>query len=377
MRVLIAPNAFKNSLPATAVADCIREGLLQSKLRCTCDCFPVGDGGDGTADLIIQHCNGKIVNVNVRDPLGRIIKSSFGLIDNGKTAVIEMSKASGLQLLQVTELNPLHASTSGTGELIQAALETRINKIVMGIGGSATVDGAVGLLNTLGIQFLDKSGNILSNLPESLVDLDRIDLSRLDERVLHCEFIVLCDVENKLLGDHGAAAVFGPQKGATAEGIKKLEAALKKFRDVTFKQTGFDMAAIKHGGAAGGTAAGVACFLQGKLVNGIDYFLQITNFDENLEKADLVITGEGSIDAQTLDGKGPFGVARKAKEKNLPVIGLAGKVPLIPGKKLEKYFNVLLAIGNEPADLTTALKSTAANLRRTATAIGNFLSFRY
>ena len=374
MHILIAPNAFKNSLPATTVADTIREGLLQSKLGCTCDCFPVGDGGDGTAELIIQHCSGKIIPVNVHDPLERMIRSSFGLIENGKAAVIEMSNASGLRLLHANELDPLHASTAGTGELIRAALDVGVNKIIMGIGGSATVDGAVGLLKTLGIQFLDASGKILTNLPERLIDLDSIDLSGLDERVLHCELIVLCDVENKLLGDHGAAAVFGPQKGATAEGIKILEAALKQLRDVTFQQTGFDMAAIKHGGAAGGTAAGVAAFLRANLVNGIDKFLQITNFDKHLDKADVVITGEGSIDSQTLDGKGPFGVARKAKEKNLPVIGLAGRIPLLPDKQLEKYFDVLLAIGNEPTDLTSAVKSTAANLKRTATAVGNMLS---
>ena len=374
MHILIAPNAFKNSLPATAAADIISEGLLHSKLNCTCDCFPVGDGGDGTAGLIIKHCGGKIVPVSVQDPLGRTINSSFGLINNGRTAVIEMSDASGLRLLDPGEYDPLEATTAGTGELIRSALDAGVNKIIMGIGGSATVDGAAGLLKVLGIRFLDASGKILSKLPQSLVNLNSIDMSGLDKRILQCELIVLCDVENKLLGDHGAASVFGPQKGATAEGIKILETALKKFRDISLKQTGFDMGAIKHGGAAGGTAAGVAAFLRAEIVNGIDYFLQITEFNKYLDKADLVITGEGSIDTQTLDGKGPFGVARKAKEKNIPVIGLAGQVPLLPDKLLEKYFDVLLAIGNSPADLATAMKSTADNLRRTAVAVGNMLS---
>lgn len=377
MIILIAPNAFKNSLTASQVANAIREGLLESKLGCTCDCFPIGDGGDGTAELIINHCGGKIVSVNVHNPLGRIIKSSFGLIDNGKTAVIEMSNASGLRLLQSDELDPLHTSTSGTGELIQAALDKGVSKIIMGIGGSATVDGGVGLLTALGIKFLDASSKILSRLPETLPDLKKIDVSGLDERILRCELIILCDVENKLLGTHGAAAVFGPQKGATAEGIKKLEAALKKLRDIAFQQTGFDMAAIKYSGAAGGTAAGVAAFLNAKLVNGIDYFLKVTNFDAHLVNAHLVITGEGNIDAQTLDGKGPFGVAKKAKEKNLPVIGMAGRVPFKPDKQLDKYFDIILAIGNEPTDITTALQSTNANLKRTATAVGNMLSLRY
>lgn len=375
MHILIAPNAFKSSLPATAVADSIREGLLNSKLNCTCECFPIGDGGDGTAELIIKHCGGKNISVSVHDPLGRLIQSTFGLIDSGNTAVIEMSNASGIRLLNPVEFDPLHTSTVGTGELICAALDTGVKTIIMGIGGSATVDGGSGLLQALGIQFLDVSGKKLSQLPECLVDLHAIDVSSLDKRILHCEFIILCDVENTLLGDNGAAAVFGPQKGASPEAVQKLELGLKKFRDVTFQKTGFDMTILKHGGAAGGTAAGVAAFLNAKLVNGIDHFLQITNFDEHLDKADFLITGEGSIDAQTLDGKGPFGVALKAKEKNIPVIGLAGRVPLIPDKKLQHYFDVLLAIGNEPADLVSAMQSTAANLKRTATAIGNLLSY--
>ncbi|MDP9230707.1 MAG: glycerate kinase, partial [Bacteroidota bacterium] len=249
-----------------------------------------------------------------------------------------------------------------------------VRKIVMCIGGSATVDCAVGLLQALGIGFLDVDGKELVNMPESLVYLAAINSFGLDERILHCELIVLCDVENLLLGEYGAAAVFGPQKGATDSDVKKLEASLTKLRDITFKQTGYDMSTILHGGAAGGMAAGLAAFLQAKLVNGIDQFLDITGFDKALQKADLVITGEGSIDAQTLHGKGPYGVARKAKEKNIPVIGLAGKLPLDPDIKLKEYFDVLLPIGNEPAELSSALQSCAANLQRTAAEIGNLLA---
>ena len=376
MHILIAPNAYKNSLSAGAAADAIRNGILQSKLVCTCECFPVGDGGDGTAELIIQHCGGRIVNVDVHDPLGRKIRSSFGLIDKENTAVIEMADASGIRLLKANELAPLIASTYGTGELIKAALDFQVKKIIIGIGGSATVDGAVGLLQALGIRFLDSKGRSLSNLPERLVDLVEIDLSGLDKRILQCELAVLCDVENTLLGENGAAAVFGPQKGATSEQVKKLETALAKFRDITFQKTGFDMAAIKHGGAAGGVAAGVAAFLQATLVNGIDYFLQITGFDEQLKKADIVITGEGSIDSQTLLGKGPYGVAREAKKKNVPVIALAGKVPATHDTRLQEFFDSLIDIGHGPSDLSTALQSTGADLQRTAEAIGNLLAIQ-
>lgn len=375
MHILIAPNAFKNSLNATAVADRIREGLLQSKLNCTCACFPVADGGDGTAELIIQQCGGEIITVEVYDPLGRKIQASFGLIEEGNTAVIEMADASGLRLLNADELNPLHASTYGTGELVRAALDKGVSKIIMGIGGSATVDGAVGMLQALGIRFTDAHGNDLKGMPESLVDLDVVDLSGFDKRILNCELVILCDVENTLLGANGAASVFGPQKGAVGDNIQKLERSLIKFRDVTFSQTGFDMAVIKHGGAAGGTAAGLAAFVNASLVNGIDHFLYITGFEEALSNADLVITGEGSIDEQTLHGKGPFGVAQKAKEKKIPVIGLAGKVPIETNVQLQQYFDVLLSVNHEPGDLAMLMKHTAANLVRTAKAIGDLLTF--
>ena len=375
MHILIAPNAFKNSLNAADAADAIKKGLLQSKLECVCTCFPVADGGDGTAALLIEKLNGTIIQTSVHDPLQRKINASFGLIDNGATAIIELADASGLRLLEPSEYDPLHASTFGTGELIMHALDKGAKKIIIGIGGSATVDGGTGILEALGIRFLDPQKQVLHGLPETLIDLAFIDLSNIDKRIFDIELIILCDVENTLLGEQGAANVFGPQKGASAEDVKKLEAALTKFRDITFQQTGKDMAVIKHGGAAGGVAAGLSAFLNAKLVNGIDYFLEVTSFDEALQKADLVITGEGSIDEQTLRGKGPFGVARKAKQKDIPVIGLAGRIPLQPGESLKKYFDVLLPINNEPSS-EKVLQQTKDNLIRTAMEIGDLLSLK-
>jgi glycerate kinase len=375
MHILIAPNAFKNSLNAADAAEAIKKGLLQSKLQCTCACFPVADGGDGTADLLLKKLNGIIIYTEVRDPLKRKIHSSFGLIDEEATAVIELADASGLRLLKPEEYHPLNASTFGAGEMIKHALDKGVNKIIIGIGGSATVDGATGILQALGIRFLDADKNALQNLHESLIDLAFIDTSNIDKRIFDVKLIVLCDVDNMLLGERGAAAVFGPQKGASAEDVKKLEAALTRFRDITFQQTGKDMEAIKHGGAAGGVAAGLSVFLNAKLVNGIDYFLEITSFDKALQKADLVITGEGSIDIQTLHGKGPFGVAKKTKQKDIPVIGLAGKIPLQPDAALKKYFDVLMPINNELSE-TKALEQTKDNLMRTAMEIGNLLSLK-
>ena len=374
MHILIAPNAFKNSLPADAAAAAISKGLDESQLSCTCTCFPVADGGDGTAALLIKHLHGKIIDATVNDPQRRRINTSFGLIENDETAVIELADASGLRLLQPGEYDPLHATTYGTGELIKFALDKGVKKIIMGIGGSATVDAGTGIMQALGIKFLDKKKDELRNLPASLTELEDIDITGLDKRIANTELIILCDVENFLLGAQGAASVFGPQKGASTGDVQKLEACLTNIRDIVFQKTGKDMAAVKYGGASGGVAAGLHALLNAKLVNGIDYFLAITGFDHLLQNADLVITGEGSIDTQTLQGKGPFGVAKRAKEKSIPVIGMAGKVPLIHDRQLQEYFNVLLPINNEATGLKEAMENTEMNLIRTAVLLGNMLS---
>jgi glycerate kinase len=376
MRILVAPNAFKNSLAAADVAEAIRQGLEESKLQCIVDCFPVGDGGDGTAELILKYQNGSTISATVHDPLMRKISSSFGLMEEGKTAVIEMANASGLRLLQSNELDPLHTSSFGTGELIENAFDRGVNKIIMCIGGSATVDGAVGLLQALGFRFLDKDGKELTSMPETLINLEIIDFAGADKRIKQCKIIVLCDVENVLLGKEGAAAVFGPQKGAGPDDVKKLEASLTKLGNIVFKQTGKNITKIKSGGAAGGMAAGLAAFLNADLVNGIDYFLSLTKFDDALEGKDLVITGEGSIDMQTLHGKGPFGVARRAKQKGVPVMGLAGKIPVERVVSLDQYFDVLLSINNEETELSYALLQTKQNLKRTSKNIGDLLAER-
>jgi len=376
MRILVAPNAFKNSLAAADVAEAINDGLEESKLQCSIDLFPVGDGGDGTAELLLKYCEGNTVSVKAHDPLGRKIESSFGLIDHGQTAVIEMANASGLRLLRPNELDPLRATSLGTGELILDALDRGVKKIIMCIGGSATVDGAVGLLGALGFRFLNNDGNELVNIPGTLVNLESIDVSKVDKRIKQCKIVVLCDVENVLLGKEGAAAVFGPQKGAGADDVKKLEASLAKLSDVVFQQTGKNIATIKSGGAAGGMAAGLAGFLNADLVNGIDYFLSLTKFDEVLEGKDIVITGEGSIDMQTLHGKGPFGVAKRAKQKKIPVLGLAGMISTEAREPLSQYFDVLLSINSEETELSYALSHTKQNLKRTSKRIGDLLADR-
>jgi glycerate kinase len=374
MHILIAPNAFKNSLSAEDAAAAIEAGFQQSKLNCATTCFPIADGGDGTGPLIIKKCGGRVIKTDVHDPLGRLITSQFGLIDDGKTAVIEMADASGLRLLKKDELNPMLASSAGTGELIKYAMEEGANKILIAMGGSATVDGGCGILAALGIRFFDANDKLLRPVPQELANLARIDTAQLDARISGCEIVVLCDVNNKLLGPQGSAAVFGPQKGATPDDVPVLDSVLSRLNEVTHEQTGIQLSELKYGGTAGGAAAGLCGLINARLVNGIEYFLQVTGFNEELKKADLLITGEGSIDGQTLQGKGPFGVASAAKVKGLPVIGLAGKVPITTQPALEQYFDVLLmAIGSGTEELSEALKNTSLNLVRTSKMIGNCL----
>jgi len=375
MHIVIAPNAFKNALSASDAARCIFEGLMQSNLKFTSTIFPIADGGDGTGELLIEKTNASRIEAIVHDPLGRKINASFGLTDDG-IAIIELANASGLRLLKPNEFNPLHASTFGTGELIKIALDKKAKRILLCIGGSATIDAGTGILRAMGIKFLDMHGRELNKMPESLAQLDSIDTSQLDARIKRTELIILCDVENKLLGEKGAAAVFGPQKGATKNDVERLETSLAKLKEVTFDHTGKDMSIISHGGAAGGVAAGLATFLDAKLVSGADYFLDYTNFDAALQNADLVITGEGSIDEQTLDGKAPFAVAKRAKEKNISVIGIAGKVPTVTNDKMKFYFDKLIGINNEPFEIERALKNTAANLIHTGKELGYALTLK-
>jgi glycerate kinase len=374
MHILIAPNAFKNSLDASAAAEAIERGLQQSGLSFTSQRCPVGDGGDGTAVLLNAKLGGTLIHADVHDPLGRRIQSSFGWIEQTKTAIIELADASGLKLLKPEEYNPLRATTHGCGELIKIALDRSATQIILGIGGSATIDAGIGILSVLGIRFLDSRENDLVNLPHQLDDLDSIDNGHLDTRILNTRLTVMCDVENYLLGKQGAAHVFGPQKGASIEAINCLESGLEHFSRVTEQLKGLDMRVILRGGAAGGVAAGLAVFCNARLVSGIDYFLDSTEFNVALKTADLVITGEGSIDDQTLQGKAPFGVAKMAKEQGVPVIALAGQIPDHPGRELKNYFGEILSINPQPGNWQEAIKNTAINLERTAKLIGERLN---
>ena len=374
MHLLIAPNAFKHALDAEAAAAAILLGLEQSKLIFTAECFPVGDGGDGTGDLLIARLEAKKIPVEALDPFRRKRTTYYGLTADGKTVIVEMANASGLRLLAPQELAPLHAASWGTGNLIRAALDKNPTRILIGMGGSATVDGGAGILAALGARFLDANGQVITDLPAGLTGLAAIDLSDLDPRLKSVELTVLCDVDNPLLGAEGAAAVFGPQKGASEKDVPQLELALQHYSAIIRQQYHKDLSNLPKGGTAGGAAAGLYGILNAQLVDGIDYFLTITDFETALRKAQWVITGEGSIDEQTLKGKGPFGIANAAKRKGIPVIGLAGRLPNEKSTSLGNYFDVLLPINHEALPLADALRFTAANLTATARAIGNLLA---
>jgi glycerate kinase len=374
MHILVAPNAFKGSLNANQAAEAISAGLQASKLNCTTHIFPIGDGGDGTGDLLIKQLGGNVKNIKVQDALGKNIESSYGIANGGTTAIIEMANAAGIRLLQPKELNPMQASSFGVGQMIKSALDDGAKRIIIGMGGLATVDGGAGILQALGVRFLGADDTVLQANPEHLLKLHQVDVSQLDPRLAATEIIVLCDVKNSLLGPEGAAAVFGPQKGATPQQVTKLEEFLIKLSDVARQVTGRDMALAPHSGTAGGAAAGLFAFLNAKLVDGASHFLELTGFKQQLQQSQLVITGEGSIDEQTLQGKGPFAVAKAAKQINIPVIGVAGKVPLQNSVLLNAYFDALIPVSNQPHTLTEAIASTYLNLLRTGIAIGNMLA---
>ena len=376
MRIIIAPNAFKGSLSADEAAECIARGLKKSKLSCTLQLIPIADGGDGTAHLISKKLSAKPVKVLVHGPLDKKIEASYGWMSKSKTAIIELADASGLRLLNHSKLNPLNSNTRGTGELMKSALDKGAKKILLGIGGSATVDGATGLLNELGVKFLDKKGNKITEFPQGLLTLDQVDMSSIDRRLKDCQITLLCDVTNKLLGPNGAASVFGPQKGANENEVFLLEKCLHQLNKIVKKDLGIEMDSFEYGGSSGGVAAGLAAFVNAKLVSGISYYFDIIGFENELKNTDLLITAEGKFDSQTMDGKGPYGVAEKALQYKIPVILLGGDVPLKIIDDLHHYFNVIMPIGHAPVSITDAMKNTAVDLERTAMELGNLLALK-
>ena len=326
MKVAIAPDSFKGCMTALEAAKCIERGLKRALLGVTCRNIPMADGGEGTVRAIVDATGGRFISRTVQDPLGRKIRSTFGISGDGKTAIIEMAAASGLALLKPRERNPMKTTTFGTGELIRHALKLNVKHILIGIGGSATNDGGMGVAQALGVRFLDASGRKIGSGGGLLKKIDRLDTSSLDRRLKHVKVEVACDVDNPLTGPHGAAKMYAPQKGATADMVRELDTGLGHFARIVKRDVGPDIETVPGSGAAGGLGGGLMAFLKGKLRPGIDIVIDSVKLARHIKGCDLVITGEGRMDHQTAFGKTPHGVARVAKQAGLPVIAICGSL---------------------------------------------------
>ncbi|MGG0738246.1 glycerate kinase [Niallia taxi] len=326
MKIVLAPDSFKESLSALQVAESIERGFKQVLPNAEYVKVPMADGGEGTVQSLVDATGGRIIKKTVTGPLGEAAEAFFGILGNEKTAVIEMAAASGLHLVPATKRNPLLTTTRGTGELIAAALEYNVNHIIIGIGGSATNDGGAGMARALGARFLNSDGQEITEGGGALSDLAAIDLSSLDSRLAHVKIEVACDVDNPLIGPKGASAIFGPQKGATPEIVNQLDENLAHYAEIIEKDLGVKIADVPGAGAAGGLGGGLLAFMQAELKRGVDIVMEAAKLSDIIAGADLVITGEGKIDGQTIFGKTPIGVAKTAKKHGVPVIGIAGNI---------------------------------------------------
>ncbi|MGY4691249.1 glycerate kinase [Salibacterium sp. K-3] len=328
MKVVIAPDSFKESMTAMQAAEAVERGIRQVYGdRIETERIPMADGGEGTTRSMADALQGKMIEKDVTGPAGNPVRAEFAVLGDGQTAVIEMAEASGIALVPKEKRNPLTATSYGTGELIKAALDEGVGKIILGIGGSATNDGGAGMFQALGGQLLDASGRALSEGGAALSDLSRIDLSGLDSRLAHTDIRTACDVTNPLTGANGASAVYGPQKGADREMIDVLDKALAHYASIIEAQLGIHVESLPGAGAAGGMGAGLKAFMNAVLEPGIDIVLNETRFAERMQDADLVITGEGKLDHQTVFGKTPVGVAEAARAvKKVPVLAFCGQL---------------------------------------------------
>lgn len=338
MKVVIAPDSFKESLTAQQVCDAIQSGFQRVLPQAEYTLIPVADGGEGTVQSLVDATHGSVTHVTVEGPLGADVDAFYGLLGDShfesdgvesldkvtKTAVIEMAAASGLHHVPTALRDPKCTSTIGTGQLITSALNSGIQKLIIGLGGSATNDGGIGMMAELGVKFLDVHGQMVPLTGAGLSDIDSIDTSNLHPGLEHCEILIACDVDNPLCGEKGASAVFGPQKGATESDVQLLDDGLKHYSQKLCEATGKKVADQAGAGAAGGMGAALLAFTNATMKPGIEIVLDTVQLSERVKGADLVITGEGRIDGQTVHGKTPMGVAKAAKAYDIPVIGIAG-----------------------------------------------------
>ena len=362
---LLAPDSFKESMTAEQACAAMQRGIVKALPDAQFIYVPMADGGEGTVDALVAARNGRKVELDVSGPfIQQKVQSYFGLIENDQTAVIEMALANGIHLIESSQRNPLLTSTLGTGEIIKAALELGVSKIIIGLGGSVTNDAGAGMAQALGAKFLDENGQAVQVGGGQLDQIQSIDLSQLDPRLKSTEIVIASDVNNPLCGENGASHVFAPQKGATSEMVAILDLNLKYFADLVAQHIGQDFQDIAGAGAAGGLGFGLMAFAGAKIRSGVEIVIEETGLSEKIDQADYVFTGEGGIDFQTKFGKTPFGVAQVAKRFNKPVIAFAGYV----GKGIEELydegFTAIFGIVDGACDLQTALKNGEKNLER-------------
>ncbi|MCW8330511.1 glycerate kinase [Photobacterium sp. SDRW27] len=374
MKIIIAPDSYKESLTAMEVATAIEAGFRQVLPDAEYHKLPMADGGEGTVQSLVDATDGTVIECRVTGPLGEPVDGFYGLMGDGKTAIIEMAAASGLHLVTPEQRNPLLTTTFGTGELIKAALDSGVEHIIVGIGGSATNDGGIGMAQALGIKLQDTDGNELGFGGGELARLAHIDTSDIDPRLAKIKLEVACDVDNPLCGPKGASQVFGPQKGATAEMVKQLDANLAHYAEVIRIQQDRDIKEMAGAGAAGGLGAALLGLLDASLRPGIDIVMDAVNLTEVVADADLVITGEGRIDSQTIHGKTPIGVARTAKKFHTPVIGIAGCLSDDCDVVYDHGIDAVFSVVPRAMVLSDALEEAAFNVQMTARNVAAMLT---
>jgi len=351
MKIVIAPDSFKGSLTAVEVSDAIEQGIREIFPESEIVKIPMADGGDGTVHCLVNATGGKILREKVTGPLGDEVLASYGILGDKKTAVIEMAEASGLTLVSENRRNPLVTTTYGTGQLIKFALDQGCRKMIIGIGGSATNDGGAGMVQALGAKLLDKDGEEIGFGGGELKKVFRIDTKYLDNRLSETKVLVASDVSNPLCGPQGASRIYGPQKGATPEVIEELDESLAYFAGIIKRDLNKDVKDIPGAGAAGGLGASLIAFLNAELRPGIEIIIEIVKLEQAIKGADLVITGEGKIDSQTIYGKAPIGVAKIAKKYHIPVIAVAAIIGNDADIVYQYGINTLLKISEPPMNL--------------------------
>jgi glycerate 2-kinase len=366
MKIVIAPDSYKESLSAMEAADSIEKGFKRIIPDAEYIKVPMADGGEGTVQSLVDATGGDIIPAKVTGPMGEPVEAFFGLLGDKKTAVIEMAAASGLHLVPAEKRNPLVTTTKGTGELIKAALDLGVSHIIIGIGGSATNDGGAGMAQALGARLLDRNGVDIEGGGGALSSLASIDLSELDSRLEAVKIEVACDVDNPLTGEKGASAIFGPQKGADPQMVEMLDRNLAHYAGVIERDLGKKIKDVPGAGAAGGLGGGLLSFLQAELKRGVDIVIAAAGLEQIVADADLVITGEGRIDGQTIFGKTPIGVAKAAKRSGVPVIGLAGSISRDSDIVREHGIDAVFSIVPGAVALEDAFKNAAAYAEQAA-----------